>query len=52
MKLLSIVTALAATFRVASAATYVVAVGEGGSLTYNPPSIDNATVGDVIAFQL
>lgn len=52
MKFISIFSALAASFSVASAATYIIAVGENNGLTYDPPQIDNATVGDVIAFQL
>jgi len=36
---------------IASATNYTVIVGGNGTLTYNPSSISNVTVGDTIAFQ-
>ncbi|KAI5121023.1 hypothetical protein M0805_005968 [Coniferiporia weirii] len=50
MKLFSLATVLAATGFV-SATVFTVTVGGNNSLTYNPPSISNVTVGDAIAFQ-
>ena len=50
MKFFSVFAAASA-LSVVSAANITVLVGENGGLTYNPTSV-NASVGDVIAFQL